>query len=84
MSEKEASVSAFEAKTRFAELVRQTESGRSFIILRRGKEVARLIPSRKDTQNFPPKDVASAFEIIRLRVKGSLDVRSLIKECRKL
>ena len=34
-------VSAFEAKTRLSELLRETERGRSFVIRRRGKAVAR-------------------------------------------
>ena len=37
-------IGAFEAKTRLSELLRQTERGRSFVILRRGKAVARLVP----------------------------------------
>ncbi|MDP3017447.1 MAG: type II toxin-antitoxin system prevent-host-death family antitoxin, partial [Deltaproteobacteria bacterium] len=41
-------VSAFEAKTRLSELLRETEKGVSFRILRRGKEVARLIPPLKE------------------------------------
>ena len=42
MKSKMAEVSAFEAKTRLSELLRETEHGRSFVIRRRGKAVARL------------------------------------------
>jgi prevent-host-death family protein len=40
-------VNSFEAKTRLSELLRETERGREFIICRRGKEVARLVPRGK-------------------------------------
>lgn len=45
MSTKPAEVSVFEAKTRLSELLRGTEAGRSFVIRRHGKVVARLTPA---------------------------------------
>jgi prevent-host-death family protein len=44
MGAKSQKVSAFEAKTKLLELLRETEQGSSFVIYRRGKEVARLVP----------------------------------------
>ena len=41
MEAKSQKVSAFEAKTKLSELLRETEQGGSFVIYRRGKEVAR-------------------------------------------
>ncbi len=41
-------INAFEAKTRLSELLRETEQGASYIICRRGKEVARLTPPVKE------------------------------------
>ncbi len=83
MSTKPAEVSAFEAKTRLSELLRETEAGRSFVIRRRGKEVAQLIPPHKGKNQFSPKDVAASFRAIRLRIKGPLKVRALIEEGRR-
>jgi antitoxin (DNA-binding transcriptional repressor) of toxin-antitoxin stability system len=40
-------VSAFQAKTRLSELLRETERGRSFIIRRRGKVVAHNGPGAR-------------------------------------
>lgn len=37
-------IGAFEAKTRFAELLRDVEAGRSYTITRKGRPVARLMP----------------------------------------
>lgn len=50
MGNKIAEVSAFEAKTRLSELLRETEQGKSFIIRRWTKAVARLLPPEKGEQ----------------------------------
>jgi prevent-host-death family protein len=76
-------VSAFEAKTRLSELLRETEKGVSFRILRRGKEVARLIPPSKDGEKQDSKQVLSSFRKIRDRVPGKMKVRDLIEEGRR-
>ncbi len=44
MTGKLTKIGAFEAKTRLSELLRETESGCSFVIHRRGRPVARLVP----------------------------------------
>lgn len=83
MSIKRADVSAFEAKTRFSELLRETESGRSFVIRRRGKAVARLIPPGKETPTPAPSELLASFREIRERVHGTLRVRKLVEEGRR-
>jgi prevent-host-death family protein len=40
-----ATVGAFEAKTHFAQLLQRVERGEEIVITRRGKEVARLVPT---------------------------------------
>jgi prevent-host-death family protein len=40
-----ATVGAFEAKTHFAQLLQRVEPGEESVITRRGKEVARLVPT---------------------------------------
>lgn len=76
-------VSAFEAKTRLSELLRETERGGSFRILRRGKEVARLIPPSKDDEKRDFKQVLSSFRKIRGRVPGKIKIREWIEEGRR-
>ena len=76
-------VSAFEAKTRLSELLRETEKGVSFRILRRGKEVARLIPPSKDDEKQDSKQVLSSFRKIRDRVPGKMKIREWIEEGRR-
>jgi len=76
-------VSAFEAKTRLSELLRETEKGMSFRILRRGKEVARLIPPSKDVKKQDLKQILASFQKIRNRKPGRIRVRELIEEGRR-
>ncbi len=76
-------VSAFEAKTKLSELLRETEQGESFIISRRGKEVARLVPPAKETKQADLKKVLSCFREIRERIPGKVSVRELIEEGRR-
>jgi prevent-host-death family protein len=39
-------IGAYEAKTKFSELIARTEKGESFVITKNGREVARLAPPR--------------------------------------
>jgi prevent-host-death family protein len=80
---KSAEVSAFEAKTHLAELLRETEAGRSFVIRRRGKAVARLVPPAKDALTRSLPQVLTSFQEIRKRVRGTVRIRELIEEGRR-
>ncbi len=75
-------ISAFDAKTRLSELLRETEHGRSYLIRRRGKAVARLVPVEKRGDS-DLKNILAAFRSIRKRVKGKGSIRSLIEEGRR-
>jgi prevent-host-death family protein len=76
-------VNAFEAKTKLSELLRETEQGDSFVIYRRGKEVARLVPPVKEEQEVDLKQVVSSFREIRERIPGKVSIRELIEEGRR-
>ncbi len=76
-------VSAFEAKTRLSELLRETEKGVSFRILRRGKEVARLIPPSKEDRGLNLKQILTRFQEIRGRLSGKIKIRELVEEGRR-
>ena len=75
-------VGAFEAKTKLAELIRETERGSSFLIVRRGKPVARLIPVEPDADT-DYVDFVAAFREIRKEIPGPVDIRALIEEGRR-
>lgn len=76
-------VSAFEAKTRLSELLRETERGKSYVILRRGKPVARLVPPPDHTSAPELAKILAAFREIRKRVPGKVKVRELIEAGRR-
>ena len=76
-------ISAFEAKTRLSELLRGTEKGLSFRILRRGKEVARLTPPIREDKKQDLKKVLTSFRQIRGRLPGKIKIRELIEEERR-
>lgn len=76
-------VSAFQAKTRLSELLRETERGQSFIIRRRGKAVARLLPPTTEETSPDLPELLTAFREIRQRIPGTLKVRELIEEGRR-
>ncbi len=82
MNTQQTEIGAFEAKTHLSELLRETESGRSFVILRRGKPVARLVPVEEERGN----DLAAGIESlkrIRSKIPGRFNIRELIEEGRK-
>jgi prevent-host-death family protein len=76
-------VSAFDAKTKLSELLRETEQGGSFVIYRRGKEVARLLPPLKEEKEVNLKEVLASFREIRERIPGRVSIRKLINEGRR-
>ena len=81
MSDPGADVTAFEAKTRLSELLRETERGRSFVIRRRGKPVARLVPYVRDEQTADLGPILKAFREeykVRQAVVVSLDPKPRI------
>lgn len=79
-------IGLFEAKTRLSELVRQVQTGESFIITQRGKPAAELAPVR-NPQRRGPKRVAEAIRRIRAMKKieevSHDELRSWIEEGRE-
>lgn len=75
-------VSAFDAKTHLGQLLRDAESGQAYLIVRRGKPVARLEPAASETErDF--KRIAQAFREVRESIQGTLNIRELIDEGRR-
>jgi prevent-host-death family protein len=76
-------IGAYEAKTRFSELLREVESGQTVAVTRHGQPVARLSPMDKEAE-----DVAAAMaELHRYRREhrptlGGITLRELIEEGR--
>jgi prevent-host-death family protein len=83
MATKMVAVSAFEAKTRLSELLRETERGRSFVIRRHGKAVARLLPPEELEKGPDPTRILASFREIRKRIPGRVKIQELVKEGRR-
>ena len=86
MANLKSEVTAFEAKTHLSELLRETERGRSFVIKRRGKAVARLIPAERKRSASDWKKLMDSIRERRERIEkrtGKIDVRGLIEEGRR-
>lgn len=77
-------IDSFEAKTRLAELLRETEKGRSFVIRRRGKIVAHLVPPGDDDDEPDFAELLEEFRKILKAVGPGLSIRDLIEEGRRL
>jgi prevent-host-death family protein len=83
-----ATVTAFEAKTRFGELLERVAKGEEVVITRHDKPVARLIPEgaqRLDEVRRSVQGLRDLQQAIRRRTKAKLsdrDVRSAIEEGR--
>ncbi|MBI1864452.1 MAG: type II toxin-antitoxin system prevent-host-death family antitoxin [Nitrospirae bacterium] len=68
-------ITAKQARDRMSSLLDRVELGEEVVILRRGKEVARLVPQPKIPRTLPPLDDFRG----KIRIKGSL-TKSLLEE----
>ena len=76
-------VGAYEAKTKFSELLRQVKNGKSFTITNRGKAIADMLPS----VGAKAKDKAAAVERLKAFMRADpvrgVNIKALIEEGRK-
>ena len=83
MSDHIHNIGAFEAKTHLSDLLRRAEGGEEFIIERRGRPVARLIPYQPDDHEPTLKEVVSAMQDLRSKISSPVPIRELIEEGRR-
>lgn len=76
-------VGALEAKTHLSELLRRAENGETFVIRRRGRPVARLVPYDHGTGRPGLSEIVGNMQRIRSQVEGPCSVRELIEEGRR-
>jgi len=76
-------VTVYDAKAHFSELVERAQSGRSTVITKRGRVVAKIVPaSAPRWDRTAVLDEAEAFRR-SVKIKGRIDVRGLIEEGRR-
>jgi len=66
-------VQASEAKTRFNSLLTEVEAGRSIVITRHGKPIARLVPERAERQEDAREVIAQIREARKHVGKATLE-----------
>jgi prevent-host-death family protein len=77
-------IGAFEAKTHLSDLLRRVENGEEFHIHRRGRPVARLVPMNSQEEDHSLHRVVAAMREIRDQASGTVSIRELIDEGRRL
>ena len=82
MEQQDIEVGSFEAKTHLAEILRRAESGETFIVLRRGKPVARIVPIISEPVD-ELKSTIKELGRIRAGIEGTVNIRELIEEGRR-
>jgi prevent-host-death family protein len=74
-------IGAFEAKTRFSELLREVERGESFEILRRSKPVARIVGvGAADRRRATEEMIARVRELRKCISISTADIHDWIRE----
>ncbi|MCL2043718.1 MAG: type II toxin-antitoxin system prevent-host-death family antitoxin [Treponema sp.] len=77
-------IGAFEAKTHFSQILEKAEHGADFIITRRGKPVAKIIPFQKEPE-MTFKEAVEKLQEMRKYYRGepgSFNIREAIEEGR--
>lgn len=75
-------VCAYEAKTRFSELLEKVESGQEITITKHGAPVARLVPIRKKSTRAERREIIERWLQRKGPTLGGLKIRDLINEGR--
>ena len=78
-------IGAFEAKTHFSQIIEKAEKGEDFIITRRGKPVAKIIPFRQEPEMTRKEAMEQLAEMRKLYrgEPGSFNIREAIEEGRR-
>ena len=78
------SIGAFEAKTHFSQIIEKAEKGEDFIITRRGKPVAKIIPFEQKKEMTFKEAVEQLMEMQKFYrgEPGSFNIREAIEEGR--
>lgn len=79
-----AEIGAYDAKTRFAELLRRAEKGERIVITRHGRPVAQLVPVAEAPEMTVEEAIQGILELRKGTTLGpGLTIRDLIEEGRR-
>lgn len=83
METKSKLIGSFNAKTHLSKLIDDVQKGEEYIITKRGKLVAKLIPYRNPDDNVKIDEIIAQFDKIRNSIKRRVNVKRYIAEGRK-
>jgi prevent-host-death family protein len=78
-------IGAFEAKTHFSQIINEVERGADYVVTRRGKPVAKIIPFEQK-QEMTWKEALEKFAELRKNFRGepgSFNIREAIEDGRR-
>jgi len=78
-------IGAFEAKTNFSRILEKAEQGEDFVVTKRGKPVAKIIPFRQEPE-MTRQDALEKFRELRKLYRGKpgdFNIREAIEDGRK-
>ena len=78
-------IGAFEAKTHFSQILEKAEQGSDFIITKRGRPVAKIIPFQQEPE-MTRQEALEGFRELRKLYRGKpgdFNIREAIEEGRK-
>ncbi|MCL2765624.1 MAG: type II toxin-antitoxin system prevent-host-death family antitoxin [Treponema sp.] len=78
-------IGAFEAKTHFSQILEKVENGADFIITKRGKPVAKIIPFEQENK-MTAEEVINGFRDLRKHYRakpGDFNIREAVEEGRR-
>ena len=78
-------IGAFEAKTHFSRILEKTEKGEDFIVTKRGKPVAKIIPFQKEPE-MSWEEAMEEFKRLRKLYRGKpgdFNIREAIEDGRR-
>ena len=78
-------IGIFEAKTNLSQIIDKAENGADFVITRRGKPVAKIIPFEKKQEMTRREAIEALIEMRKLYrgEPGSFNIREAIEEGRR-
>ncbi|HUX40329.1 MAG TPA: type II toxin-antitoxin system prevent-host-death family antitoxin [Rectinemataceae bacterium] len=74
-------IGAFEAKTRFSELIEMVSEGREILVTKRGEPMARIVPVADRTDSIAR--LLREFEAVRAGARPGPSLRELKEEGRR-
>jgi prevent-host-death family protein len=74
-------IGTFEAKTHFSEIIEDVQNGNDYVITKRGKPVAKIIPFVQDVHSR--KDIVNQLFSFQEISNEKFDIQDAIKQGRK-